>query len=120
MGAAQLIRDWAVRMLTMVLRWCTWRIWSSVRLGENDAALALEWLRRRPDVRSAPQLTLYARVPGSQGALAGGALVPRQYDYEPELQTSTWLIYVSPKTGRRRFLHFMRNRRRADSGGEDD
>merc|ERR1719203_1791392 len=99
MGVA---RDAAARSCTLVIAWIIRRLWVTVRLEEKDAELVLAWLRERPEVHASHQLALY-----SQRSAQGHA---RVYEYEPEIQVTTWLT-VSTKGGRSRWIWVTRRER---------
>jgi len=91
-SVAGIARDGVAVFLKRLRDWIIRQLWVTVSLSDRDAELLLSWLRERPEVHSSPQLALF-----SQTSTRGDG---RLYEYEPEIQTSTVLRYVTKKNSR--------------------
>lgn len=90
MSLIAVVRDAFAECWKRVAAWVRRRLWISIHLGEKEAELLLAWLRERPEVHSAPSLTLVSR------STAHGNR--RHCEYEPEVRRSM-KIRVTSKGG---------------------
>lgn len=91
-SAAGIARDGVAVFLKRLRDWIIRQLWVTVSLSDRDAELLLSWLRERPEAHNSPKLALF-----SQTSTRGDS---RLYEYEPEIQTSTVLRYVTKKNSR--------------------
>ena len=101
-GGASALRDWFDAARVRAVAWIYRSLFTEVLLGAAEAKELTEFLRAQPEMAQSSKLHLTTRSDADADSPAEGG--GRIYEYEPELSESLRLTYVSPVTGRRRWV----------------